>query len=156
MNENRVLSILRRLAKPGTYLMPATSEPAACGEATNFALTNGRDSKVGGLIIPAKEVGEWVSRDLIERHEQGYRLSQTGVAWLRRKLSAGEEFRAQHQARVTRLISIDGLKRPAIVNNAESPLAWLASRKDKSGAPLLAPFQFEAGERLRADYQFAG
>ena len=31
-----------------------------------------------------------------------------------------------------------------------------ASRKDKKGAPLLTAFQLEAGERLRADYQFAG
>lgn len=35
------------------------------------------------------------------------------------------------------------------VNLAESPLGWLASRK------LVTPRQFEAGERLRADYETA-
>ena len=78
------------------------------------------------------------------------------MAWLKRALSAAQPFQAQHQARQARIIDFEGAKRPAIVNNAESPLAWLASRKDKSGAPLLAAFQFEAGERLRADYHFAG
>lgn len=38
---------------------------------------------------------------------------------------------------------------------AESPLAWLRSRKDASGASLLSQEEFEAGERLRADYTLA-
>ena len=42
-----------------------------------------------------------------------------------------------------------------IVNDAESPLGWLKSRKDRNGRPLISDPQFEAGERLRADYWFA-
>ena len=38
---------------------------------------------------------------------------------------------------------------------AESPLAWLASRKDKAGRPLLSEVEFAAGEKLRADFWFA-
>lgn len=41
------------------------------------------------------------------------------------------------------------------VNPAESPIAWLRSRKDKDGRPLLAEELFNAGERLRADFWFA-
>lgn len=106
--------------------------------------------------MPGTEVAGWLSRGLIEPCPEGYRLAASGVAWVKRALSAAQPFQAQHQAREARIINFEGTKRPAIVNNAESPLAWLASRKDKSGAPLLAAFQFEAGERLRADYHFAG
>jgi hypothetical protein len=42
-----------------------------------------------------------------------------------------------------------------IRNPAESPLAWLASRKDKDGQPMLTDTEFDAGEKLRADFWFA-
>lgn len=38
------------------------------------------------------------------------------------------------------------------VNAAESPLAQLSRRKGRDGQPFLCPREFEAGERLRADY----
>ncbi len=44
--------------------------------------------------------------------------------------------------------------RPA-VNPCESPLAWLAKRKDRDGRPLITDVEFTAGERLRADFFFA-
>ncbi len=40
-------------------------------------------------------------------------------------------------------------------NLAESPLAWLARRKDKDGRPMLSEAEFDAGEKLRADFWFA-
>lgn len=40
-------------------------------------------------------------------------------------------------------------------NSDECPLAWLARRKDKDGAPLISAEQLQAGERLRRDYTFA-
>jgi hypothetical protein len=40
-------------------------------------------------------------------------------------------------------------------NGEESPLTWLARRKDKEGRPLIARAEYEAGEKLRSDYQFA-
>jgi hypothetical protein len=40
-------------------------------------------------------------------------------------------------------------------NIAESPLAWLARRKDKDGQPMLTNAEFDAGEKLRADFWFA-
>lgn len=36
---------------------------------------------------------------------------------------------------------------------SESPLAWLRRRRDKSGAPMISAAQFEAGERLRSDFE---
>lgn len=43
----------------------------------------------------------------------------------------------------------------AAVNDAESPLAWLRRRKDRDGAAMISQAQFDAGERLRADFWFA-
>lgn len=51
----------------------------------------------------------------------------------------------------------EGRARPAApgLNDCESPLAWLARRKDKAGRPLISETEFAAGERLRADFWFA-
>lgn len=38
-------------------------------------------------------------------------------------------------------------------NSRESPLAWLRQRRDKAGQPLISAIEFEAGERLRADFE---
>jgi hypothetical protein len=40
-------------------------------------------------------------------------------------------------------------------NAAESPIAWLFSRRDSDGNPLISEAQFNAGEKLRADFWFA-
>lgn len=55
-----------------------------------------------------------------------------------------------------RLISSDGETVEVTVDLAESPLVWLASRKDKAGRPLISPIELMAGERLRRDYETAG
>jgi hypothetical protein len=41
------------------------------------------------------------------------------------------------------------------VNEAESPLGWLRSRRDKAGQPLISEAQYDAGERLRVDFTVA-
>lgn len=40
-------------------------------------------------------------------------------------------------------------------NLDESPLAWLARRKDKLGRPMLSDAEVAAGEKLRGDFWFA-
>jgi hypothetical protein len=72
-------------------------------------------------------------------------------------VAAGEtadDFRTQHQLRVLSEREIGGVRRPVVVNEGESPLGWLKSRKDRNGRPLISDEQ-QAGERLRADYWFA-
>lgn len=78
-------------------------------------------------------------------------LTAAGRARLRRADVAGTEvdgFRLQH-GDVARL-AVDGDQR--LVDRAESPLAWLARRRDKDGNPLLSPARLAAGERLRGDF----
>lgn len=67
----------------------------------------------------------------------------------------GDSFRQQHQRRAIAEREVDGVRRPVLVNDAESPLGWLKSRKDRNGRPLITDDQYAAGERLRADYWFA-
>ena len=40
-------------------------------------------------------------------------------------------------------------------NPDESPLLWLARRRDKNGEPLISGVQLVAGEKLRTDFTFA-
>jgi hypothetical protein len=42
-----------------------------------------------------------------------------------------------------------------VFNDAESPLAWLRTRKDKAGQPLISEAQYLAGEKLRMDFERA-
>ncbi|HSD92839.1 MAG TPA: DUF6456 domain-containing protein [Methyloceanibacter sp.] len=68
---------------------------------------------------------------------------------------ADDVFRMLHQVRRLGEREVEGARQPVLVNEAESPLGWLKSRRDRNGRPLISEDQFEAGERLRADYWFA-
>lgn len=64
-------------------------------------------------------------------------------------------FRRQHGG-IAPLAPGDDAAGARYVNEAESPLAWLARRKGPDGRPFVSPLQFAAGERLRADFTRAG
>jgi hypothetical protein len=64
-----------------------------------------------------------------------------------------DPFRSQHLA-LARRPAKPG-ETAVVVNDAESPLAWLARRKGRDGRPMIEPAQFQAGERLRSDFTFA-
>ncbi|MGZ9081360.1 MAG: DUF6456 domain-containing protein [Rhodoplanes sp.] len=109
-------------------------------------------------------MAELAAADLVARSPDGeFELTAAGRARLARfaATKAGGDidvFRAQHLALARR-----GARRSAkqaepsavVVNDAESPLAWLARRKGRDGRPMIEPVQFLAGERLRADFTFA-
>ena len=40
-----------------------------------------------------------------------------------------------------------------VENIAESPLGWLRRRRDRNGHPMVSDIQFDAGERLRTDFE---
>ncbi len=61
-------------------------------------------------------------------------------------------FRAQHLDLSMSDLMTDAGVTQVIVNDSESPLAWLARRKGRDGRAMIGPDQFIAGERLRADF----
>ncbi len=62
---------------------------------------------------------------------------------------------AKKSSRVPECMAERGPHTVPIVNADESPLSWLARRKDKEGRPLISRPEFDAGERLRADFYFS-
>ncbi|MBV1702157.1 MAG: DNA replication protein [Hyphomicrobiales bacterium] len=65
---------------------------------------------------------------------------------------AGEDaFRAQHLPLVRRVLAFEPGAGAVQINAAESPLAWLARRKDRDGNAFISAVQLASGERLRAE-----
>ena len=63
-----------------------------------------------------------------------------------------DSFRAKHLDLATREIMTETGAISVLVNDSESPLAWLARRKGRDGRAMISPNQFIAGEKLRADF----
>lgn len=63
-----------------------------------------------------------------------------------------DKFLAQHMDISSRDVMTETGATRVVINDSESPLAWLASRKGRDGRPLIEQDQFNAGERLRADF----
>jgi hypothetical protein len=63
-----------------------------------------------------------------------------------------DTFRGQHMALAQRQIATEQGHINVTVDDAESPLAWLARRRGRDGRPMIEPHQLLAGERLRADF----
>ena len=94
-------------------------------------------------------------RDLVERvgeAEDKWRASDAGRALYRRLTSADDPFRTQHQLPGERRYRTHEGEVLLAVNEAETPLGWLRRRKGADGEPLISERQFEAGEKLRADF----
>lgn len=63
-----------------------------------------------------------------------------------------DAFRSQHLALAQRQIPTEFGPASVTVDDAESPLAWLARRRGRDGRPMIEPHQLLAGERMRADF----
>lgn len=89
---------------------------------------------------------------LVVREHDRLVLSDAGRALVRRRRSAADPFRAQHQDLDRIEVETPDGHAIALVNLAESPLAQLMRRRTRDGQAFLARHEFEAGERLRGDY----
>lgn len=63
-----------------------------------------------------------------------------------------DPLRARHLALATHDIDTPEGRSGVTVDEAESPLGWLARRKGRDGRPLIDSYQLAAGERLRAEF----
>jgi hypothetical protein len=63
-----------------------------------------------------------------------------------------DPLRARHLELGRQLIASPAGPATVTVDEAESPLVWLARRKGRSGRALIEPMQLQAGERLRAEF----
>jgi hypothetical protein len=103
--------------------------------------------------VDAATVRALVSDGLVDRLRDGIRRTDAGRAYLRRALSGGESaFADQHRVPEARVVRTGEGATVVMANAAESPLAWLATRRDKAGEPLISPEQRAAGERLHGDF----
>jgi hypothetical protein len=106
------------------------------------------------------DVETLLAADLAVRgQEGGLHVTGAGRAYLARAAAARggpvDPFRAQHLSVSRTQLRVDGANKTVIVDEGESPLAWLARRKGRDGRALIEPHQWQAGERLRAEFTMA-
>ena len=151
--EREARRVLPRLALPGAFLAPAPGG--------RFALFGRRNRWRKPLLhVDASLVAELQARGLIRPYPEdsgapmgALVLGDLGESFLRRQGEGG--FRAQHQVRGARAIDDGTTARKLTVNVAETPLGWLMTRKRADGKPLISAEEYEAGERLREDFERA-
>lgn len=108
--------------------------------------------------LEARVVTHMISEGLAERVRSEIVRTDAGRAFLRRALTSMPEdaFAEQHRECVMQGFQEDGARFEVATNVGENPLAWLATRKDRSGAPMITGEQHAAGKRLAGDYERAG
>jgi hypothetical protein len=146
--EREVRRIFRRLAEPGYC-----AGELADGRIGLFGPGGGKRPLA---TMEASVWNECAARDLVEPVEDAagrrWRASDAGRALYRRLTAAADPFRAQHQLAGEKRYRTEEGEVSLAINEAETPLGWLRRRKGADGKPLIDDRQFEAGEKLRADF----
>jgi len=112
--------------------------------------------RIGALAAPASLIAELRRRDLVDEGESALALTAAGRGYIART----ETPEGANRLLAERAVPRDGEARSAAraarrprsvtVNLAEAPLGWLKARG------LVSDRQYQAGERLRADWTMAG
>jgi hypothetical protein len=156
--KRKELQLLRSLASDDAY---ATQSPLGETALDVFSRRNGVSLRTGsGSIIDAETLvaqglGQWTTGQVSGRRRLV--ISEAGQAFLKRTDTEEgvDPFIAQHTLAVHKDVEAQGVTRRVVFDEAESPLAWLSTRRNAKGERLLDPSLFEAGERLRRDLTFA-
>jgi hypothetical protein len=140
--EERALLKLLRLAARGIATIDPARSGGDCGPSLDGGLSGAIAQRTWDNALANKMIGREPGSDT-------WRITRRGRTYLKRALSTCDAGRLRCSAK-----SVKSAHRPA-VNDSESPLAWLRRRRDKDGEPMISQAQFDAGERLRADFHFA-
>jgi hypothetical protein len=144
--DREAFALLRRLAIRGASIRKA--------DAGDYRLVAPK-GKGGGPRIEERLVASLSAGGLLaDSGDGGLAISPAGRAAMRRQMVTGaaEDFGAQHRELVSVTVDHETGRQSVALNVAESPLAWLRRRKGPDGKPFLDVAQFQAGERLRADF----
>jgi DNA-binding PadR family transcriptional regulator len=159
--------ILRRLSESGAVLAVAPDLDRAV---VMRDLPDGRSTRTAVLdraVAQAFALKDWIARRAGAGRVATYEITAAGRAALKRLLAEDQavregfaeapgRFAEQHRDWGEKHVAEDGEGRKRIrYNVAENPLAALARRREKDGAPFLAPELVAAGERLREDFELA-
>lgn len=157
--------ILRRLCEPGACLaVAAKMEKAVVVRETDDGRTI-RTAVTDRPTVQAMVLNDWITGKAAGRVTR-YHVTAAGRAALREMLLQDHgpqgfaEMSAGFDGPKTRVAPIsdeqdDDRLRRIRYNMAESPIAAMARRKDKSGKPFLSSDLVGAAERLREDFELA-
>lgn len=144
--------LLAALAQDGAY---ALEDPFA--EDGLIVRIGGTGMSLGCGRFPTSAGNTLLAADLVERsvgRRTRLTISAAGRAKLKRDAAGdGTPYLAQHLDLIEGGAG-DGPDR-TVRDASESPLAWMARRRDRDGRPLIDAACFEAGERLRRDLTIA-
>lgn len=151
--------LLVALCAPDAHALPDPLDPGRVlvrrtADRREVSLSAGAFSRADADALAAADLAGWQGAGRSRR----LHVTEAGRAWLRRSADPAEPFAAQHRVAMaaTRPDPQDGAPRKVALNAAESPLAWLAGRKNRDGTPFLDAAALEAGERFRRDLTMAG
>lgn len=126
---------------------PATVAEAAAGK--NLLLDGGDR---GTIAVARSVVAKMASDGLVRLQDGRAALTAAALAFGKRANAEAARFQDQHRDLDTAVIDVGTGPDTAVVNWSESPLGQLMRRKTRDGVPFLSSAEYEAGERLRADY----
>lgn len=143
------------LSREATRLLSALATPGAEARRDPLdgeALIVSRDVEgisLGGGRFSRRAGEELRAADLAAARVGGRMvITAPGLARLRREQGGEvEPFRGQHLD----VVRSREAGEPPLRDAGESPLAWMARRRDRDGRPMIDPVEYEAGERLRRD-----
>ena len=152
ISSRRLRYLTQLLTKDNTFIYLCFSE----ADAGVFSITRGISTLV--YKVDKGEVATLVDKGLVTE----YARTQRGVRYKRTAKASPHGQNAADRRRMKFLAaekffqgSPDSAPKTVTVSLGESPLGWLARRKNAEGKAFLTADEVEAGERLRADFERA-